>query len=346
MLESIEFENYKALRKARLDLGPLTLIIGPNGSGKSSALRAIAMAAVDSLPRYEDVASSHGGLHETTTVVQRWRFDSVKANLRFSWEVSGDGTVTGSSVEFPGHPRDATPGGQTEYRELEKSVRTAAQAVRVYQFDAAAVAEPAQLSPPAEVQSNGRDLVAALHLLRDQEPDRFEALNRELAFWLPEFDRLLFDWAEEGQRQLQLRTASGGHKIAAKELSQGTLIALAILTIAYLPKPPSVVCLEEPDRAIHPRLLRHVQDALHRLAHPDPRSEPRPPVQVVATTHNPFFLDLFKDYPEDVVISEKEGLDVHFHRLVDMDRWEEILQGCRLGDAWYTGVLGGVPART
>src|SRR5437879_4905265 len=41
MLESIEFTNYKALRKATLPLAPFTLLLGPNGSGKSSVLQAL-----------------------------------------------------------------------------------------------------------------------------------------------------------------------------------------------------------------------------------------------------------------------------------------------------------------
>ena len=42
MIEWIEFQNYKALRNARLlPLGRFTLIVGANGSGKSTALNAV-----------------------------------------------------------------------------------------------------------------------------------------------------------------------------------------------------------------------------------------------------------------------------------------------------------------
>ncbi|PYT10092.1 MAG: ATPase, partial [Acidobacteria bacterium] len=94
----------------------------------------------------------------------------------------------------------------------------------------------------------------------------------------------------------------GHFQIPATELSQGTLLALAILTLTYIPNPPSIVCLEEPDRGIHPRLLRDVRDALYRLSYPENYGERRDPVQVIATTHSPYLLDLFKDHPEEVVI--------------------------------------------
>jgi len=51
----------------------------------------------------------------------------------------------------------------------------------------------------------------------------------------------------------------------------------------------------------------------------------RTPVQVIATTHNPYFLDLFRDHPDEIVIAEKVGLDAKFSRLSDRADLEEIL---------------------
>src|SRR5207302_1946497 len=131
------------------------------------------------------------------------------------------------------------------------------------------------------------------------------------------FDRILFETPHPGLRSISLRTRKGKHSVRAAALSQGTLIALALLTIAYLPDPPSIVCLEEPDHGLHPRLLRDVRDALYRLAYPEGAGEKRGAVQVIATTHNPYFLDLFREHPEEIVIAEKVGLEGKFSRLSD-----------------------------
>jgi predicted ATPase len=186
-------------------------------------------------------------------------------------------------------------------------------------------------------------MAAVLDRLRDEAPERFEALNHEVGRLLPEFDRILFETPSTGTRGFLLRTRHGHHAIRAADLSHGTLLALAMLTLAYLPTPPSLVGLEEPDRGIHPRLLREVRDALYRLSYPEQFSESRSPVQVIATTQSPYFLDLFKEHPEEIVIAHKDGLEARFERLVDRPDIDEILADAPLGEVWYSGVLGGVP---
>jgi len=181
--------------------------------------------------------------------------------------------------------------------------------------------------------------------MRDVAPEQFDALNEEVSRLLPEFDRILFETPGNGQRALMLRTRAG-HPIRAVNLSQGTLLALALLTIAYLPDPPSLIGIEEPDRGIHPRLYRDIQAALYRLAYPASFGITRKPVQVIVTTHSPFLLDLHRDTPEEIIIAEKTADGAEFHRLTDRPELAAILDDVSLGEAWYSGVLGGVPAGT
>jgi predicted ATPase len=216
--------------------------------------------------------------------------------------------------------------------------------LRSFSLDASAIARPTQLIPDIELQPDGSHLAGVLDHLRDHDPEKFEALSEELGRWLPEFDRILFDTPTTGHRSFMLRTRKGRHAIPASDLSQGTLFALTLLTLAYLPEPPPLICLEEPDKGIHPRLLRRVQDALYRLSYPESCGETRQPVQVLATTHSPYFLDLFKDHPDEIVLAQKVGMEARFERLSDRPDIDEILEGAPLGEIWYSGILGGVPA--
>jgi predicted ATPase len=217
--------------------------------------------------------------------------------------------------------------------------------MQTYTLDASSIAAATTVVAGAKLQPNGGGLAAVLDVLRDNHPERWNDLLAEMHVWLPEYDNILFDGPEPGQKAIVLRTKKGGHRIPAKDLSQGTLIALALLTLAYLPQPPSLVGLEEIDRGLHPRLLRHLQDALYRLSYPESCGETRPPIQVIATTHSPYLLDLYREHPEEVVLAQKKGLEVEMKRLTDIEHFEEILGEAPLSEVWYSGVLGGVSVK-
>jgi len=335
MLESIEFKNFKALRDTTLPLQPLTLIVGPNGSGKSTVFQGI-RAFVDNGEVTFDRFASKGSGGET---------DLDEIFLKTCWSNVLIGESTTRVWSRQGHIiahqfRSGTHRRLDECLDVVKLLNS----VRVFALDPVLLAMPHPLTTNAELSENGAGLAVVLDRLRDNHPERFESLNKQLSRWLPEFDRVLFDTPQQGQRSFRLRLASNGRAIDSKQLSQGTLLAMAILTLAYLPFPPPLVGFEEPDRGIHPRLLRDVKDALERLAYPGKFGEDRDPVQVIATTHSPYFLDLFRDQPECVVVAEKKGVEATFKRLTDIPHYEEILQDSHLGEAWYSGVLGGVPA--
>ncbi len=308
MIESIQFKNFKALRDTTLQLKQFTLIVGPNGSGKSTALSAVSALESAEFSRSGQLRSI--GVGEGKEVALRVKCDGERSG----WDFKVVWTENGCSTESHG-PDDA-------------------------------IARPVQLQPFEELHPDGANLAGVLDRLRDQNPERFELVNEELSRWIPEFNRILFETPGPGLRAIALRTREGSHSIKAADLSQGTLIALALLTIAYLPEPPSIVCLEEPDHGLHPRLLRDVRDAIYRLAYPEGAQEKREPVQVIATTHNPYFLDLFREHPEEIVIAEKVGLEAKFSRLSDRPDLEEILGDAPLSEVWYSGVLGGVPVGT
>jgi predicted ATPase len=216
--------------------------------------------------------------------------------------------------------------------------------MKVFALDAPAIAQASAVTAEP-LQPNGAGLAAVLDDLKDNHPDRWEMLLSEMRRWLPEYDHILFDTPQQGKKSIVLRTKKGGHRIRATELSQGTLVALALLTLAYLPDPPTLIGLEEIDRGLHPRLLRHLQDALYRLSYPESCGESRPPIQVIATTHSPYLLDLYRDRPEEIVLAQKEGLEVSMRRLSDIAHYDEILGDSPLSEVWYSGVLGGVTVK-
>ena len=331
MIERIEFTNYKALRSAVLPLGRFTLIVGPNGSGKTTAIRAITSILSASNNAYEAIATAGTTGGAKLSIV--WAEPNSGLRTTVNW-IPGKGSVL-EWLDPEGRPiADARRTGP---------LQNVLQQFRIYNLDSQFIARPVTLQPSIELESSGAGLAGVLDRLRDASPERFEALNADLARWFGEYDRVVFVTPSSGMRAFELRTR-GGQKIPASQCSQGTLFALTILTLAHLPDPPQLVAFEEPDHGLHPRLLRDVRDAFYRLSYPESFGDNRSPVQVIATSHSPYLLDLLKDHPEEVVIAQKHGPDASFERLSDHADIGEILDGASLGEVWYTGILGGVPA--
>ena len=319
MFTQLDVCGFKALRDVSIPLSPFTLILGPNGCGKTSVLEAI------------QFLQNQGG--------------STLQESQLSVGMAVD------SWEIRGHWRGAQ-GEETTLRKhhsgLEVLPETRSSVLNfraeIYSLDAGQISRPCKIGVGVRLGSQGEGLSAVWDALRDQHPEAFERLNLEVQRLLPEYDRILLKTIDTGTKIFELRTKEGHHAISARDLSQGTRMALALLTLNHLPQRPDVLCLEEPDHGLHPRLLRDVRDVLYRLSYPeDPGVKP---MQVIATTHNPYFLELFQDHPEEIVIASKTGLSASFTRLSELPNSAEILADAPLGDCWYSGLLGGVPSLT
>ena len=123
----------------------------------------------------------------------------------------------------------------------------------------------------------------------------------------------------------------GTAPISAYQMSDGFLRYLCLLAILCHPKPPPVICIEEPEIGLHPDMILEVMDLLVECSE---RS------QIVITTHSDMIVDRFTDTPENVVVFEKEGASSSMKRL-DRKELKEWLKKYRLGQLWAMGQLGG-----
>jgi predicted ATPase len=342
MIAAVHFRNFKALRSAAIRLEAFNLFIGPSGSGKTSLIQALLqLRALAGLPV----------VHGRNLPDQRpagpqieFHFQPPFQNTRVTLGCNSDELVCDLLVVDHTPARaESSPvdlAGEAEWAAL----RTRLLSIRAYLFDHCAMAPPHPRTEDMELTSNASNLAAVLAAWRDRQSATFRLVEAEFCRLSPEFKGLEFRDAGVGLVELAARPAeAGGALVPAESLAQGTLHLLAILTLAFTPQPPDVVCLEEADRGIHPRLLREVRDALYRLSYPKDFALERAPVQVITTTHSPYLLDLFKDHPEEVVLAHKRGRAATFERLSERADLKELLNEAHLGDLWFSGVLGGVP---
>lgn len=328
MIASVGFRNFKALRNTTLDLAPFNLVIGPNGSGKTSLIQA--------LVRLRDLALLPAATvtpfaPEAAALELSFRFAPPHADVEAQISCSAELVWDRLQVKSPSAERWA-------------SVRDDLARLRSYVFDHSAMAKGSPLAEGEQLATDGSNLAAVLGLWRRLKPAVFRAAETEFCRLLPEFSRLEIRQAGDGRQTLGA-VLRGGGVVPAENLSQGTFYTLAMVTLACEPAPPPVLCIEEMDRGIHPRMLRDVRDLLYRLSYPSNAgtASARAPVQIIATTHSPYLLDLFRDHPEEVVIAQKQGEEARFERLTDRADLPQLLQEGTLGDMWFAGILGGVP---
>ena len=123
----------------------------------------------------------------------------------------------------------------------------------------------------------------------------------------------------------------GNRAIPATLLSDGTLRYLCLLAVLLHPKPPPLICIEEPELGLHPDLLPTLTDLMRDASQ---RS------QLVVTTHSDVIVDALTDQPESVVICEKHDGETEMRRL-DKDDLSKWLKDYSLGKLWTDGELGG-----
>ena len=344
LVKAIHFRNFRVLRNAALPLDRFTLLIGPNGSGKTTAMLALRNLAQASQAALNNTRLSISFDRFASVFARNDRSSSVEVSVEWSdvpWlttsTISHGGDLTLQHVDETGKPARIEP------KELSRHLKILA-GFQMFSLDPNSIAAPVGIQPQMQLGPRGENLAGVLDQIHSSNPEVFDVLNDEIKRCLPDFDHILFETPSSGTRAFVLRTRNDGHKIPAQDLSQGTLFIVAILAIAYGPGHPSIVCFEEPDRGIHPRLLPEIRDALYRLSHPELVGAERQAIQVIVTTHSPYFLDVYRDHPEAIVIAEKTDEGARFARLGDREELAELLRDTHLGDAWYSGVLGGVPA--
>lgn len=130
---------------------------------------------------------------------------------------------------------------------------------------------------------------------------------------------------------VQVFLQEGNRTIPAVRLSDGTLRYLCLLAVLCHPRPPPLVCIEEPELGLHPDILPTIADLLKQASER---------CQLIVTTHSDVLVDAMTDRPEDVLVAEKDDNGTVLRRL-DPDELKPWLEKYRLGTLWTRGDIGG-----
>jgi predicted ATPase len=174
---------------------------------------------------------------------------------------------------------------------------------------------------------DGKNLGLVLNRLKREPKVKARILEalRKLYEGVSDFDIII----EGGTVQVFFQ--EGHITVPATRLSDGTLRYLCLLAILCDPKPPPLVCIEEPELGLHPDILPTLADLLRDASER---------CQLVVTTHSDVLVDALTDTAESVVVCEKHRGQTSMRRLdkADLSDW---LERYSLGELWRKGELGG-----
>lgn len=326
VIASVSFRNFKALRNASVRLTPFNLVVGPNGSGKTSLIQALThLRSLSAL---------------TISATQRTP-TAGDAEIEFNFFPPNDtlNVRLTCASESACDALQVSPPNALQWAELKTQIGRIAN----FEFDYQAMAQPSFAKEGVELAEDGSNLAGYIAAMRETAPERFKYFAAEIVRLFPEFETVGLFRLPDGRDRLCGTLIDEVADVFGENLSQGVLHTIAIVALSLAASPASVVCIEEVDRGVHPRMLREIRDALYRLAYPATYDIDRPAAQVIVTTHSPYLLDLFRDHPEEVIITQKRGREAHFERLTDRKDLPQLLEEGSLGDLWFSGIIGGVP---
>ena len=181
--------------------------------------------------------------------------------------------------------------------------------------------------PSDFLEPDSSNLGLVINRLR-QQPDVKKRLLQALQELYPNIED--FDVRiDSGTAQVVIQ--EGRFIVPATRLSDGTMRYLSLLAILCHPKPPPLVCIEEPELGLHPDILPTVARLLREASER---------CQLIVTTHSEVLVDCMTDTPEAVIVCEKRDGATTLNRLsaAELKPW---LERYRLGELWTRGDIGG-----
>lgn len=373
MLQKVSIQNFKSLKDVTLELQKVNLLIGPNNSGKSNFLKALELWG-----KYISFQTEQNRFVKTTNDLEEFSFKKKKGDLKFEVKFNEEliGCHINSNVDvysgidykmlFDGEPYPASI--PTEYfskhsielkvfnetariniRNLERMVF---ENVKIYNIVPFFLIKSSSLSRDTSIAESASNLVSFLDNIKEENPSIFRKIEEDLNKCIPEFKHITLPKtkAENGYIEKKIKLLDKDENgYWADEVSEGVLYFLALLCIVHQPNPPKLLLLEEPEKGIHPRRIHEVMKFIFQLAEDKD-------IQVIMTSHNEHVLEEFAIIPEAVFIFDKDEEGATFVKNLQKDVIEPDTQKAKefgiepidyldnIGENWFMGLMGGVPA--
>ncbi|MEY9562249.1 ATP-binding protein [Sinorhizobium fredii] len=307
-LESVDVENFKAIEKAPVPLGDVTILVGPNGSGKSSVLQAIHWAAraasyispksgkemmsfdrIDYIPSSEPLRSAHrgelrpGSASKPTSVV--FNHEALQGEGKASVEVRIFAARNGGGITAHIEGGNAV----SPYKQRSQFITAYIPGLAGLSERETLLAQPQLRRQAASGDAGGvlRNILLNLASRRPDDTDedagaqRLKRLNELISSVHPDVSIVIkFDEREDYTiSATYIDPNIPGRARSLETLATGVLQVVQIFAYLVLFR-PRILLIDEPDAHLHPDKQERLIEALESAA-----SDFN--TQVVLTTHSP-----------------------------------------------------------
>jgi len=194
-------------------------------------------------------------------------------------------------------------------------------------------ARPERESSYAEhLSKEGENLAMVTEFLYRRHPDIFQKITEKLKQRVPGISAVDSKITEEGRVLLRFKDGDFHDPFLARYVSDGTIKMFAYLVLLYDPKPHPLLCVEEPENQLYPKLLYELAEEFREYA--------RKGGQVFVSTHSPDFLNGCE--LEEVFWLQKERGYTIVKRASDDEQITTYMnEGDKLGYLWRQGFFEG-----
>lgn len=198
-------------------------------------------------------------------------------------------------------------------------------------------ARPEQEAGYAEhLSREGENLSLVTEYLRDKKEDVLNIILQKLSERVPGITSVYAKTDEEGRVRLYFKDGAFERPFLARFVSDGTIKMFAYLVLLYDPQPHSLLCVEEPENQLYPKLLWELAEEF--------RAYSERGGQVFVSTHSPDFLNAVR--LEEVFWLVKEQGWTKIQRAKDEPQIAAFMaEGDQMGYLWKEGFFRGADPR-
>ncbi len=179
----------------------------------------------------------------------------------------------------------------------------------------------------------GENLSLVIEYLYKSEREIFNRIIKSLKKRVPGITNVDSKTTEEGRVLLKFHDGAFEDPFLARYVSDGTIKMLAYLTLLYDPKPHTLLCVEEPENQLYPKLLWELAEEFRVYA--------KRGGQVLVSTHSPDFLNAV-ELEEVFWLVKKDGYTDVIRAKDNPQIAAYMEQGDQMGYLWEQGFFEGV----